>query len=80
MTTYTTVTDSSGRVRSIPPVNDGALLRYLRHVHGDVDASKIISEARKLGLTIRVLVEMGDHEAVRELIACINNAPIQASS
>jgi hypothetical protein len=54
---------------TIPLVNDGALLRYLRHVHGDVGAPKIISEARKLER------RRGDRDAVRELAERINNAP-----
>ena len=75
MTTYSTITDSSGNVWPIPRVNDGALYRHLRHTLGDVDASKIIKGAKELALTIKVLVEMGDREAVRRLVERINNAP-----
>lgn len=75
MTTYTHITDSSGEVRLIPLINDGALYRYLRHTLGDVSAPKFISEAKKLGRKIRALAEMGDREAVRELVERINSAP-----
>jgi hypothetical protein len=74
MTTFT-YTDPSGKKLPIPPVNDGALYRYIRHILGDVDASRIIREAKKLGRIIRELIEAGDYEAVRLLVERINNAP-----
>jgi hypothetical protein len=75
MTTYTSTTDSSGKTHSIPAVGGDALHRYLRHTLGDVDASRIVREAKRLGRKIRQLAEAGDHDAVRELVARINNAP-----
>jgi hypothetical protein len=60
---------------TIPLVNDSALLRYLRHVHGDVGAPKIISEAKKLERRVLMLARRGDRNAVRELVERINNAP-----
>jgi hypothetical protein len=75
MTTFTTTTDSGGKTHPIPPVASDALYRYIRHTLGDVDASRFAREAKKLGRTIRELAEMGDHDAIRELVARINNAP-----
>jgi hypothetical protein len=75
MTTFTTVIDSEGKMHPIPPVTGGAVYRYIRHTLGDVDTSRIIREAKKLGRTIRTLAEAGDHDAVRELVERINNAP-----
>jgi hypothetical protein len=75
MPTFTSTTDSSGKTHPIPPVTSDALFKYLRHIHGDVDASKFVREAKKLGRTIRTLAEAGDRDAVRELVERINNAP-----
>jgi hypothetical protein len=75
MTTFSCTTDSSGKMHPIPPVTSDALYRYIRHALGDVDASKFIREARRLGRVIRELAEVGDHDAIRELVARINNAP-----
>ena len=74
MTTFI-YTDPSGKKLPVPPVTSDALYRYLRHTLGDVDASKFIREAKKLGHMILELAEVGDHDAIRELIARINNVP-----
>jgi hypothetical protein len=75
MSTIITYTDPSGEKLPVPSVTSDALYRYLRHTLGDVDASKFVREAKKLGGTIRKLAEAGDHDAIRELVARINNAP-----
>ena len=75
MTTFIPVTDSNGKVHHVPPITGEALSRYFRHTLGDVDASRFVREARRLGRVIRELAEVGDHDAIRELVARINNAP-----
>jgi hypothetical protein len=75
MTTFTSTTDSSGKTHPIPRVSGDAIHKYLRHTLGDVDASRIIREAKKLGRTIRTLAEAGNRDAVRELVERINSAP-----
>ena len=61
---------------TIPLINDAdALLRYLRHTHGDVSVDRFIREVDKLVHRFRKLAEAGDREAVRELVERINNAP-----
>jgi hypothetical protein len=76
VTAFTSTTDSNGKGPSIPPVTGDALYRYLRHTLGDVDASRIVREAKKLGRMIRELAEAGDRDAIRELVARINNVPV----
>jgi len=67
--------DSNEQLQPLPFVNDGALLRYLRHTHGDVGVGRFIREAKKLVRTIRELAEMRDIETIRELVERINSAP-----
>jgi hypothetical protein len=75
MTTLIPVADSKGKVHHIPPITGDALYRYFRHTLGDVDESKFVREAKKLGRTLRKLAEAGDRDAVLALVERINNAP-----